>query len=133
MGKISNFKEQVSAKANLACNKLGKTKLVATVLTAMATISGQAYATDGFDPTNATRVLFGYATAIVSGVGVIYAVIAIFNWVSAMRQDDAERQSKALINIFIAGVLIAIGAVTGVIINALGGSAPGSGGGLNSN
>ncbi len=87
-----------------------------------------------FDPSNATNVLFNYATAIVSGVGIVYAVIAIFNWVSAMKQEDAERQSKALVNIFIAGILIAIGVVTRVIISALGGSVPGGNdNGLNSN
>ena len=55
------------------------------------------------------------------GVGIIYALIAIFNWVSAVKQEDAERQSKSIVNIFIAGLLILIKPISIVIINALGG------------
>ena len=76
-----------------------------------------------FNPSNAITKMVGYVTAIISGVGIIYAIVAVFNWVSAIKQEDSERQSKAIVNVFIAGLLIAIGPIAAVIINALGGSA----------
>lgn len=76
-----------------------------------------------FSPDKAISKMVGYVTSILMGVGIIYAFIAIFNWVAAMKREDAESQSKQIVNIFIAGILIAIKPVSIVIINALGGDA----------
>ena len=76
---------------------------------------------DGFNSNGAIKTMVGYVTSILMGVGIIYALIAIFNWVSAIKQEDAERQSKSIVNVFIAGLLIAIKPISVAIISAMGG------------
>jgi uncharacterized membrane protein YidH (DUF202 family) len=99
-----------------------KAKLTMAFALGSLGITGSALAADGFDPTNAITKMVGYVSAIISGVGVIYGVVAIFNWVSAVKQEDSERASKSIINVFIAGLLICIGPIAAVIITALGGT-----------
>ncbi len=70
----------------------------------------------------AIKVMVGYVTSVIAGVGIIYALVAIFNWVSAIKQEDAERQSKSITNVFVAGLLIMIKPISAAIIDALGGS-----------
>lgn len=61
-----------------------------------------------------------YVSLIVSGVGFIYGIIAVFKWVSAIKQEDSERASQAIVNVFIAALLVAIGPITLAIMSAFG-------------
>ena len=61
-----------------------------------------------------------YVTAAVSGVGILYAIIAIFAWVSAIKQEEPERASKAIVNVVIAIFLALVGPITAVILKAFG-------------
>ncbi len=113
----SKVKNNIST---FALNHPDLAKSVAAIGVTTAMISNQVMA--DFDPTTAITKMAGYVCSILMGVGIIYALIAIFNWVSAIKQEDAERQSKSIVNIFIAGLLIAIKPISVVIINALGGN-----------
>lgn len=64
--------------------------------------------------------MVSYVSMVVSGVGIIYAIVAIFNWVSAIKQEEPERASKAIVNVFVAALLILIGPITSIIIKAFG-------------
>lgn len=75
----------------------------------------------GFDASGGVATMTSYVCSILMGVGVIYGLIAVFNWVSAVKQEDAERQSKSIVNVFIAGLLIVIKPISVAIITAFGG------------
>lgn len=68
---------------------------------------------------DAVTKMIDIVSSLFMGVGIVYALIAVFNWVSAIKQEDAERQSKAITNIFVAGLLILIKPITSAIIVAL--------------
>lgn len=117
----SSFNEAKAMVENSITATKAKMSLMAGM--AMLAVNNACYAAGAFNPNGAIKEMAGYATAIVSGVGIIYAIIAVFNWVSAIKQEDSERASKSIINVFIAGLLILIGPITAAIINALGGDA----------
>lgn len=89
---------------------------------AASMLTSQVLAAGTYNPSGGVKVMVGYVCSILMGVGIIYALIAIFNWVSAIKQEDAERQSKSIVNVFIAGLLIAVKPISVAIINAMGGS-----------
>lgn len=61
-----------------------------------------------------------YVSLIVCGVGIIYFVIAVFKWISAIKQDDPERASAQITNVFVAIVLIGIGGIAAALLSAFG-------------
>ena len=82
-----------------------------------------------FNPTAAdcnaqggVTTMAGYVFTIICGVGIIYFGISVFNWVSAIKQEDPDRQGKAIVNIFIAGLLIVIKPISMAVMSALTGS-----------
>ena len=93
------------------------------ILAAVGTVPFLVMDTYANNLNNAIKTMVNLASTVVMGVGSIYAVIAIFNWVSAIRQEDAERQSKAIVNVFVAALLIAIKPITKLLISQLGGDA----------
>lgn len=60
------------------------------------------------------------ATTVVMGAGVLFLIIAIFNWVSAIKQDEPERASKGPQNVIIAALMCLVKPITVIILNALG-------------
>lgn len=115
----SLFSKAKSNVVTFANNMPGMVKPV--VATGMAAMMGTSNVLADFSPNTAVTTMAGYVCSILMGVGIIYALIAIFNWVSAVKQEDAERQSKSIVNVFIAGLLILIKPISIAIINALGG------------
>lgn len=93
-------------------------KLAMSMLVFSMSLANPAYA--AIDVAGGITAMVKYVSMIVSGVGIIYAVIAIFKWVSAIKQDDSERASQQIINVFIAMLLIAIGPITAVLLRAFG-------------
>lgn len=69
---------------------------------------------------NGIKAMISIATTVVLGVGVIMAIMAIFNWVSAMHEEDSARQSKSIVRVIIALILILIKPIAHIIINAIG-------------
>ena len=65
--------------------------------------------------------MISIATTVVLGVGVIMAIMAVFNWISAIHEEDSARQSKSIIRVVIALILILIKPITKAIINAING------------
>ena len=76
--------------------------------------------------TNGIKSMVTYVTGAVSGVGILYAIIAIFAWVSAIKQDEPERASKAIVNVVIAVFLALVGPITAAILKGFGVSDAGS-------
>lgn len=64
--------------------------------------------------------MISIATTVVLGVGVIMAIMAVFNWISAIHEEDSARQSKSIIRVVIALILILIKPIAHVIIKAIG-------------
>ena len=77
---------------------------------------------DGFNAQGGINTMAGYVFTIICGVGIIYFGISVFNWVSAIKQEDPDRQGKAIVNIFIAGLLIVIKPISMAVMSALTGS-----------
>lgn len=135
MNFLNKFKTDVkSVGAKVRANVISFTQytphLTKTALTAgfaVALMTNAAFA--DFSPGTAVNTMTGYITQIVSGVGTIYAFISVFNWLSAVKQEDPDRASKSIVNVFIAGALIAIGVISNAVVSALSG---GSGGGTSS-
>ena len=95
------------------------------VLGAMASMQLSYYVTNavlaaGPNIKGGIKELVTYVSLAVSGVGIVYAIIAIFNWVSALKQDEPERASKAIINVVIAVFLCLVGPITLAILKAFG-------------
>ena len=74
----------------------------------------------GPNVTKGIKQMVSYVTMAVSGVGILYAIIAIFSWVSAIKQDEPERASKAIVNVVIAIFLALVGPITAAILGAFG-------------
>lgn len=75
-----------------------------------------------FNAQGGVTTMAGYVFTIICGVGIIYFGISVFNWVSAIKQEDPDRQGKAIVNIFIAGLLIVIKPISMAVMSALTGS-----------
>ena len=123
---ISNSASKAVSRIKYNTNKfilshpsLIKPVAIAGIATSMASNSVLAA---GFNAAGGVKAMTSYVCSILMGVGVIYGLIAVFNWVSAVKQEDAERQSKSIVNVFIAGLLIVIKPISIVIIKAFGGS-----------
>ncbi len=122
---ISNSASKAVSRVKYNTNKfmlnnpsLVKPTAIAGIAAAMASNSVLAA---GFDASGGVATMTSYVCSILMGVGVIYGLIAVFNWVSAVKQEDAERQSKSIVNVFIAGLLIVIKPISVAIITAFGG------------
>lgn len=74
----------------------------------------------GPNVTKGIKSMVSYVTMAVSGVGIIYAIIAIFAWISAIKQEEPERASKAIVNVVIAVFLVLVGPITAAILSAFG-------------
>lgn len=58
-------------------------------------------------------------STVVMGVGIILTLVAIFNWIGAVNEEDSARQSKAIVRVVIGGILIIIKPVTYMIVKAV--------------
>lgn len=114
--KTNELKSKLAEKISTA-----KTKFVVATAVFNMSVVNYCYADGDFNPSGAIQKMASYATAVISGVGVIYGIVAVFNWVSAIKQEDSERASKAIVNVFIAGLLICIWPITKAILTAFGG------------
>lgn len=67
------------------------------------------------------KVLLGYVKSIVRWVGAVYFIIAAVSFFAGVRNEDAERQTKSIMNIFIAVALIIIPTILDALMGAAGG------------
>ena len=74
-----------------------------------------------FDPDAALETIVGWVTTIVLAVGLVYVLIAGMNFFSAIKNEDSERQSKAVMNIFIGLGLCLIKPIVVILLKAVGG------------
>ena len=65
------------------------------------------------------KQMVSIVSTVIMGVGIIMAIMAIFNWVSAIHEEDSARQSKSIVRVVIAAILILIKPVSYMIINAV--------------
>lgn len=79
----------------------------------------QALASSNVNLKGGVKTMVGYVTTIVLGVGLIYALIAVLNWIAAIKQEDPERQTKSIINVFIAGALCLVKPIAKAILKAM--------------
>lgn len=68
---------------------------------------------------NAIKQMVSIVSTVIMGIGIIMAIIAIFNWVSAMHEEDSARQSKSITRVIIAAILIIIKPITVMIVRAV--------------
>lgn len=68
---------------------------------------------------NAIKQMVSIVSTVIMGIGIIMAIIAIFNWVSAMHEEDSARQSKSITRVIIAAILIIIKPITVMIVKAV--------------
>ena len=124
--KIANFAKK--AKTNLTNNwyqfcmehpALVKPLLMTGVSTSMAVNNLMASAAKNGKFQNAISKMVDISSTIIAGVGIVWLVMAVFNWVSAIRQEDSERASKSIMNIFIAVAMILVKVIASVIANAV--------------
>lgn len=126
---ISNSASKAVSKVKCNVNQfmlnnpsLAKPVAIAGIAVTMISNSVLAAEASGFNASGGIKKMTSYVCSILMGVGIIYGLIAVFNWVSAVKQEDAERQSKSIVNVFIAGLLIVIKPISVAIISAFGGS-----------
>lgn len=68
---------------------------------------------------NAIKQMVSIVSTVIMGIGIIMAIIAIFNWASAMHEEDSVRQSKSITRVIIAAILIIIKPITVMIVRAV--------------
>lgn len=68
---------------------------------------------------NGITQMVSIVSTVVMGVGIIMAIMAIFNWVSAIHEEDSARQSKSIVRVVIAIILIIIKPVSAMIVKAV--------------
>jgi hypothetical protein len=64
--------------------------------------------------------LVSIASVVCSGAGVIVTIMAVYNWLSALKQQDSERAASNVTNILIGVVLIFIGPIIQAILKLAG-------------
>lgn len=104
---------------NPACQRAAIAGALASMqLSQLAT--NAVFAASGPNIQGGIKQMVTYVSGAVSGVGIIYAIIAIFSWVSALKQDEPERASKAIVNVVIAVFLCLVGPITALILKGFG-------------
>ena len=124
MNFIKKFKTQATKTVNTMMTNptVAKSAIVAGMLPMLLNQSAFATSatTSGMD--SAIKNMVGIASTVVMGVGIVYAIIAVFNWVSAIKQEDSERASKSIVNIFVSVALILIKPITSEVLKNIGNS-----------
>lgn len=120
MNFIKKFKTQATKTVNTMMTNptVAKSAIVAGMLPML--LNQSAFATSQM--IGAITNMVGVASTVVMGVGIVYAIIAVFNWVSAIKQEDSERASKSIVNIFVAVALILIKPITSAVLSGIGDS-----------
>lgn len=75
----------------------------------------------GFDPNGALYLIVSWVTTIILAVGLVYMLVAGMNFFSAIKQEDSERQSKSVMNLFIALGICLIKPIVILLLDAVGG------------
>lgn len=124
MNFIKKFKTQATKTVNTMMTNptVAKSAIVAGMLPMLLNQSAFATSQATNQMTGAITNMVDVASTVVMGVGIVYAIIAVFNWVSAIRQEDSERASKSIVNIFVAVALILIKPITSAVLSGIGDS-----------
>lgn len=119
MSKVKNLALNAKTKAEELFQKDTNLNTVkAVVATGIAFTPNALAAVQGADSILST--VLGYVGDIFVYLGIFLLVLSIGNLISALKQEDAERQSKQITMIIISCVLIAIKPIMNAILSATG-------------
>ena len=117
---FSKSKAMISTFMTRHPNAIAPVSAAALAISGMAT-KITASAAD-FDPSGATSKIVSWVTSIVLAVGLVYLLIAGINFFSAIKEEDSARQSKSVINLFIALGICLIKPIVVLLLKAVGGT-----------